>query len=242
MNGSIRSSLVPTPSPQLPPVCSDHQWSPQITAPSRSCNFKIVLISDNTFNGNRADVNADAELYDLYDDLYDSYADLMNTSQHYLGIFLLNNERWHILVHPPPTPFVVFPCHYFIPTTSLSSCTLVFFLSPNPPSSPAHAAPFPHSSSELLTITQWNGRDCVDTRVDSIGTSRTMGARRAGISLLSPFAVQQSCHAAMAISKMVMPRLPLPGSRSSGQGMLTWDNPLQYNRNFHLQCLLWCFP
>lgn len=39
-------------------------------------------------------------------------------------------------------------------TTSLSSCTLAFFLSPNPPPSfPAHTALFSHSFPELLVIT-----------------------------------------------------------------------------------------
>lgn len=60
----------------------------------------------------------------------------------------------------------------------------------------------------------------------------------------------------MAISKVLLPHFPLPGSRSSGQGVLTWELDssvdgsseitlywdVHYYRNFHLQYLLWCFP
>lgn len=64
-------------------------------------------------------------------------------------------------------------------TTSLSSCTLAFFLSPDPPSSfPAHSAPFSHSSPELFVITQWNRNKSMDTSVELLLTIAAPAGQR----------------------------------------------------------------
>lgn len=115
-------------------------------------------------------------------------------------------------------------------TTSLSSCTLAFFLSPNPPPSfPAHTALFSHSFPELLVITtvkqeQMCGYQC--GIITHHCSTVPAGHSQKGRFLLALSALWQSYHAAMAFSTLILPHFPLPGSRSTCQALLTWETTL----------------